>query len=339
MSKSMILVPQINRRRFIKICAAASAGLILQPSFVGAEPVLHRWTGIALGAKAEINLLHQDPDKARDLFRLVEAEISRLEAIFSLYREDSELVRLNREGKLFAPSLELVELLGLSKQVHAQTLGAFDPTIQPLWDYYARSAAGVHAETAQEFTAALERVNFENVAINPAEIQYLKPGMAMTLNGIAQGFITDRVAALLSAQGCSDVVVDLGEISAKGAAQVADGLNKEGWPITLRPDAQRPKAQAKVTLANAAVASSAKQGTTFDQNGRNSHILDPRTGLPVENELIAASVIARTAALADGLSTAALVLGENKLLQSLEKAPGTRAFIVRNDNTTDWLSA
>jgi FAD:protein FMN transferase len=339
MSKIMSPVPNINRRRFIKICAAASTGLTLYPSMVDAAPVVHRWTGIALGAKAEINLLHQDLDKARDLFRLVESEIRRLEAIFSLYKEDSELVRLNREGELFAPSLEMVELLSLSKQVHTQTNGAFDPTVQPLWDHYARWATGANTVETEDFTSALERVNLESVVISPAEIRFLLPGMAMTLNGIAQGFITDRVAALLSAHGCSDVVVDLGEISAKGSAQIADGLNSDGWPVTLRPDAQRPNAQAKVTLANRAVASSAKSGTTFDQGGRNSHILDPRTGMPVENEVVAASVIARTAAIADGLSTAALVLGENGLLQSLEKTPGTRAFIVRNDSTTGWLSA
>ena len=326
--------PQIGRRRFLRICAAGAAGLAL-PAMASAQDKaqLHRWRGIALGAGAEINLLHADAGEAQRLFARIEAEIRRLEAIFSLYRPESELVRLNAEGRLKAPSLEFVDLLSLCASVHRATGGAFDPTVQPLWAHYARQAAD---GTGTGFEAARRSTGFRHVSVEPAEIRYLRPGMAMTLNGIAQGYVTDRISFFLSASGCRDILVDLGEIAARGMPE-ADLAAGNGWPVTLRPVAGRPSADAKIRLKDASVASSAKLGTTFDQAGRRSHILDPRSGLPVEGGLAGASVIAPNAALADGLSTAALVCGEEGLAAALAEFRQARAFVVREDGTTGWL--
>lgn len=326
---------RIGRRRFLRICATGATGLALPVGVAQAHghPALHRWRGIALGAGAEINLLHEDAGEAQRLFSHIEAEIRRLEAIFSLYRPESELVRLNADGRLEAPSLELVDLLGLCARVHAATKGAFDPTVQPLWAHYARQAT---EDGDTGFEAARRSTGFRHVAIDPGEIRFLRPGMAMTFNGIAQGYVTDRITAFLAANGCKDMVVDLGEIVARGVPE-ADVSNGPGWPVTLRPDPGRPDAEVRINLSDAAVASSARLGTTFDQAGRRSHILDPRTGLPVNADLIAASVIADTAACADGLSTAALVCGEDGLTAALARFANARAFVLREDNSFKWL--
>ena len=320
---------RVNRRRLIKLCAAGVAGFSLQPAMALATPVLHRWTGVALGARAEINLLHDDKAKARELFQVVEAEIRRLENIFSLYQDDSELVRLNKTGQLTAPSLDMLKLLGTVRQVHDLTNGAFDPTVQPLWAYYAE---GGH--DAESFEQALARTGFDSVGIETSQIVFLRPGMAMTLNGIAQGYITDQVTELLKSRGCTDIVVDLGEVAVSGALSP---MEPGGWPVTLRPDPSMEQAQIKVQLKDRAVASSARQGMTFGADGQTSHILDPRTGLPVLGELRAASVVSKTAAFADGLSTAALVSGEVELKKSLRQFLGTKAFVVRETGQTVWL--
>ena len=160
----------------------------------------------------------------------------------------------------------------------------------------------------------------------------------LTMNGIAQGYITDRVSALLRSKGCKNLVVDLGEISASGHNENPDTLPGVGWPITLRPDPSRPAAKAKVEVVDACVASSARTATAFDQAGNKSHILDPKTGLPVESDLEAASVISPSAAIADGLSTAALVCGEKRLASALAGAPQSSAFVVRKSGTSGWLN-
>jgi thiamine biosynthesis lipoprotein len=335
MTQTKGLAHRIDRRRFLRICAAGTAGLALPSGSAMAQgtAVLHHWRGIALGARAEIILLHENADKAQKLFGRIEAEIRRLEAIFSLYRAESELVRLNAQGQLEAPSLELVDLLGLCARVHAATDGAFDPTVQPLWAHYARQATG---DTGTDFEAARSATGFRHVSVEPGRIRFLRPGMAMTFNGIAQGYVTDRIISFLTANGCRDLLVDLGEIAARGLPEPEIDTAK-GWPVTLRPVSGMPSAEEKIRLTNAAVASSARLGTTFDQAGRRSHILDPRTGLPVDGGLTGASVLAPTAALADGLSTAALVCGEEGLVSALAGLPETRAFVVRADGTANWL--
>ena len=328
----------IGRRRFITIGAAAAVLPAFGPVGAYAAPRLHRWKGIALGAGAEIHLLHADPDAVAATFRRVEGEISRLETVFSLYQTGSELTRLNRDGRLTGPSLDLVTLLGLSSRLHGMTGGAFDPTIQSLWALYAQAYSAGRKPRAAEISTALEKTGFRHVHFEPSEIRFTRSGMALTLNGIAQGYITDRVSALLKAEGYRDVVVDLGEISAQGIGPEKTQSGGAGWPVTLRPDASRPEASVDIHLTDMAVASSARTGTTVDAEGRVSHILDPRTGDPVDGDMAAVSVIAPSAAIADGLSTAAIVSSEKALAPIIADLPATRAFVVRRDRTFGWMS-
>ncbi len=293
---------------------------------------IYRWRGIALGARAEILLHHTDKRAAEDIFARMEGEIRRLESIFSLYKRGSELSRLNAEGQLDAPSAELLELLSLAGRVHTLTGGAFDPTVQPLWSLYARRYSSRQvAPTASEIAKTRRLVDFRAVSFDPQRVRFANEGMALTFNGIAQGFITDRVSTLLKALGFENVLVDLGEIAASGTGN----LDGEGWQITLRPgdDEEHTKA-----LKNQAVATSSISGTSFDQNGTVSHILDPRTGLPAKSNLQGASVIAKAAAVADSLSTAALVCGEDKLRPALKEIPGTSAFILRENGQKAHLN-
>jgi thiamine biosynthesis lipoprotein len=233
----------------------------------------------------------------------------------------------------------MVDLLGLCHRLHAATDGAFDPTIQPLWAYYTRQASG---GTGEDLVAARRRTGFRHVVYGPGEIRFAQKGMSMSFNGIAQGYITDRITDLLAAKGCMNMVVDLGEIVTRGGPDeepLPEAGAQRGWPVTLQPVASRAEANTRIRLTDAAVASSARLGTTFDQAGRRSHIIDPRTGLPVAGALEGASVIAPAAALADGLSTAALVLEETRLGRALADFPASSAFVVRRDGSTGWLTA
>ncbi len=299
----------LTRRRFLCISAAA-AGTALACGPVTAAPTLHSWRGIALGAQAQMLLNHPDQAHATATFRKMEAEIRRLEKIFSLYDAESELSRLNRDGVLTSPSNDMLQLLSQVRTIHAATEGAFDPTIQPLWDLYARSASIGRSPTASEIQAVLGAVGLKNVRIEPQSITFTKDRMALTLNGIAQGYITDRISDLLRTAGFDDILVNLGEISAFG-----DGSDGEtGWPVSLRPDPVSPLIA--TVLQNRSLATSNRYGTTFDQDGTLSHILDPRTGYPASADLVGISVLCPNASIADGLSTAGLVCGETALVNA-----------------------
>lgn len=274
----------MNRRRFIAISAAA-VGISALPAY--GQSIVN-WQGIALGASASISLAHPDADAI--IARAV-AEISRLESVFSLYREDSALAQLNAAGHLTAPPFELLECLALCARVHEATGGMFDPTVQPLWALYAESFAKGDAPDASAIAATLPLVRWEQVHYDSAAIQ-MPTGMQLTLNGIAQGYIADRVADLLHAEGLTDVLINTGELRALGGSPLGGG-----WPVQI-------EGAGKITLQNGALASSAPLGTVFDLEGRVGHILNPRTGTPTTSRWRLISIAAPSAALADALSTA-----------------------------------
>ena len=230
----------LNRRRFLTIAAGLAA---LGPVTARAE--LHEWRGIALGARARILIDH--PQAAR-LSAAAAAEIARLKGVFSLYRPDSALARLNRDGRLDNPPFELLDCLSLCGRVHQASGGRFDPTIQPLWQAHAEAWAQGRAPDPARLAQARARTGWAAVSVQTGAIRLARPGMALTLNGVAQGVIADRVADLLRAEGLADVLVDTGEIAARG--HTPDG---QGWPVTLT-GGQR------LTLSGRAVATSAPRG-------------------------------------------------------------------------------
>ena len=284
----------LNRRRFIAISAALMAPL-------PAAAALHTEIGQALGAKVTLRLAHPD---APAIAARAMAEIARLEDIFSLYREGSALMRLNAAGTLDTPPFELLECLSLAGAVHAASDGRFDPTVQPLWALHAAAAIAGQEVTPEALAAARAQVGWGRVTLDPARIT-LAPGMALTLNGIAQGYIADRVAALLEAEGLGNLLIDTGEFRALGSHPQGGA-----WPVRLAQGGT-------VALRGRALATSAPLGTTFDQAGRMGHILDPRSGRPVAGVWQAVSVSAPTAALADALSTAICLTGDEVEARSL----------------------
>lgn len=297
----------IDRRRFLTISAAAVAALGAGPA--PARP-LTTWQGIAMGARATIALDH--PEAAK-LIAAARDEIARLEAIFSLYRAGSALSRLNRDGVLIDPPFEMLELFSLAGAVHAATGGLFDPTVQPLWAAYAEHHAKGKAPPAAVVAGALARVGWAGLRIDEGRIGFARPGMAITLNGIAQGYVADRVAALLRARGLRDVLVDTGEIRALGRAP--DGT---GWPVTLVADGAAAR---RVSLSDRALATSAPLGTVLDAAGRVGHILDPLTGMPAGARWRVVSVAAASAALADALSTGFCLMERARITRALGHFP------------------
>ena len=294
-----------TRRRFVAI-AAAAAGMPFAALRAGAEAAhLHRWSGVALGAAAEIVLYDPDATHARRLIARCVEEIDRLEDMFSLYRPESAIRRLNRNGHLAAPPLELVALLAEARSFSERTEGAFDVTVQPLWHLYAahfdRPGADPRGPAEAEHVKAKALVDYRSVEIEPGEVRFARPGMAVTLNGIAQGYITDRVATLLQDAGMGDVLLDIGEVRALG--RHPDG---RPWRVGIRHAAEPETVARTVTLTDRAVATSAGIASVFEPSGRHHHLFDPATGRPAQ-ATGQVSVIATRATAADALSTALAV--------------------------------
>ncbi|ABD07843.1 Twin-arginine translocation pathway signal [Rhodopseudomonas palustris HaA2] len=317
----------LTRRRLITIAAAAAAGSLWpgrSRAAAGPEPV--RWQGAALGAQVSIEIHHPDRAAAARLVERSIAEVRRLERQFSLYQPDSAICELNRSGVLIAPDPDMVTLLQASLGYADLTGGAFDPTVQPLWRLYQQHFSSDRTDPAGPSSAwleqALEKVGYDGLRVTPDRIVLLKRGAAITLNGIAQGYATDRVVELLRNAGLSTTLVDIGEVRALGGRP--DGTP---WRVGLADPDQPGRSGEIVEIADRAVATSAGAGFRFDPAGRFTHLLDPRTGRSPRS-YNSVSVIAPTATAADALSTGFSLMPLPMIQRIVDQSHGVEARIL-----------
>src|SRR2546423_6723911 len=328
-----------TRGRFLRVVAAV-AGL---PPIIAAvratapKDQLHTWQGELLGALAELTLWHPDVAFARRTILRVRQEIDRFERIFSLYRPDSEISRLNGAGRLMKASLELRTLIEESQRLGELSGGAFDISVQPLWRLY-EAHFWSHTDIQPDIAArardvAHAVVDFRQIDSGAAAVGFARGGMAITLNGIAQGYITDAIADMLRNEGFERAVVDLGEFRTLGRHP-----NGRPWRVAIRDGKAANELDRTVELEDMALAVSGGYGTTFEPSGRFHHIFDPHTGASADR-LVQAAVIGPRATAADGLATAICVAGEAFTPTLLAAYPGTRAILTRTDGTSVTFAA
>ncbi len=315
----------LTRRRFIAVSAAASA----MPGAALASQTT-RWSGVALGASASLTIAGLPRADAEPLIAAARAEIERLESIFSLYRADSALVQLNRTGRLDVPPLDMIRLLSTVDMIHEMTGGAFDPTVQPLW----RAIADARGQMdPKDERAARALIGWQHVSVTSDGVFYAWPGMAMTLNGIAQGYVTDRVADLLRAAGLTNVLVSVGEIAAFGEREAG-----RPWRVGLA-ERGNDAAEEVLNVRDMAVATTAPNGTLIDAGSAIGHILDPRGGV-VTRPWRRLTVVHASAAIADGLSTGLALCDRAQIMECVDRMPACRAIAAAsNGDRLDYASA
>ncbi len=307
--------PMIDRRRFIAISAAA--GLAVPMARAKTTAQMQRWRGGAMGAKAQIMLYGST--NVQEIFNKCHREITRLERIFSLYIPDSAISRLNRDGFLDNPDIEFLDLLSRCQTCSQITNGAFDVTIQPLWKLYADHFAAPNADPAGPSDAAiaqiLELVGSDKILMDSRRISFTRPGMGISLNGVAQGYITDRVVALLKVEGYRNILVHMGETYAMG--HHSDG---RPWTVGISSPLKDHRMLLELPLDHQALASSGGYGSPFSDQSKLHHLLNPKTGRSADH-YGAVSVVARDTTTADMLSTAFYVMPFGQVADIWAKYP------------------
>ncbi len=307
-----------TRRKVLRLIAAGAA--VSQVPFAYAETPVTRWQGLAFGAEASLAI--RDPDRARaeHALRNCVAEIARIERVFSLHHRDSALVTLNTAGSLADPPEALVDVLLFAARVSQVSEGAFDITVQPLWKAYVlgqRNPSGL----APALERARALIGWQRLAIGRDRLEFDAPDMAATLNGIAQGYATDRIAECLRSHGFPHVLVNLGEFRGLGERDAGRPWRVGvGWP-------DRAGLATVLALSDHAVATSSPLATRFDADGKNHHLFDPHTGRSAHG-WTSVSVTAPTAMVADALSTAIAVAPEAAAQTILVRGGGDEAILV-----------
>ena len=330
----MMVPGKITRRRMIGISAAAAGMALLAPHGRAATaPQAVTWQGEAMGAQASLVIHHPDRAKAQKLVEATVAEVRRLERIFSLYREDSDLTLLNRQGFLVMPPPEMVDILRQSRAAWQLTGGAFDPTVQPLWELYRHHFSTPGASEAGPGSEAvangLTRVGLDRIACSPDRIDLFVPGSALTLNGIAQGYVTDQVVDLLKAGGIERSMVDMGESRAIGSAP-----GNRPWRVGLSDPLDSASILKVLDVEDRAVATSSPFGFRFDAEGKFSHIIDPRSGATPQRHA-SVTVVAAQAALADALSTAFNLMDSEAIAAAIRAQADVEAHVLSRKG--EWM--
>jgi FAD:protein FMN transferase len=321
----------LTRRRMITIVATAVGSAFLTGGRTAQAGDAVRWRGSALGAQVSIEIYHPDRAEAERLVERSVQDVRRLEQQFSLYRTDSAICSLNRTGILVSPDTDMVALLKASLFFGDLTDGAFDPTVQPLWQLYADHFSSARPDpegpSPEGLAETLTKVGHSGLLVSADRIALIRHGAAITLNGIAQGYATDRVVDRLRKAGLSTTLVDMGEIR-------AIGTRPEGtpWRVGLA-DPDRPGVLTEtIDLVDRAVATSAGAGFRFDSRGRFTHLFDPATGRS-PSLYSTVSVIAPTATEADALSTAFSLMPVSRIQEVVAARPNVQARIVEADGT------
>jgi len=321
----------MKRRQLLKVVAAAAAVPvgIFGLRAIGPAYATQSWQGETMDSPASLTVWHPNARFARATLLRMVAEAQRLEDIFSLYRPQSELSRLNRDGRLDGASSDLITVLEAAAAITQRSGGAFDPTVQPLWLLYDRhfrdpAAAGAGPD-GRAVEAARAQVGLHLVDIGRNGVRFVAP-TALTLNGIAQGYITDRIADLLRNEGFEHAMVELGETRALGA-----GIDGQPFPVGLRSAVTPGRIDRQVALADQSLSVSGGYGFRFG-GGAEDHIFDPATGHSPRG-LLDVAVIAPRATDADVLSTAIYVAGEAAAPRLLAAVPGASALLTRADGS------
>ncbi len=325
-----------GRRRFLRILAAApglalpSASGFAETARVRQTRTLQSWYGTALGADARIQVAHHDGSESTAILARCQAEIDSIESMFSLHREDSVLSCLNVEGSVIAASDKFFELLQISKEIYRATEGYFDPSVQPLWNVYASAAKSDFADEAlllDRVSDCRDRIGFNQVDFTANSVRFLKSGMSLTLNGVAQGYLTDRIVALLRKAGMRSALVETGETY--GLGHHPDG---HVWRLGV-PDPTAPSRMTRIVSAeDRAVATSAPSGTTFSRDGQFHHLFNPHTG-HCAREWSSVTVKAPSAAIADALSTAFSAMPRKMVLYTVRILPEIGVHMMGSDGT------
>jgi thiamine biosynthesis lipoprotein len=268
----------------------------------------------------------------RGLERRVGDELERIEQIFSLFRPSSELSRLNAapSGKWIDVSPDLLAVAKRALDLAHETGGAFDPTIAPLvrlWRMQQPTSDWLPPKAAA-IAEAMQRVGFQHVETredSPA-IRKLVVDIEMDLNALVEGWAIDRVMDLLQQSGIANALFELGgEFRAIGQKR-----DSQPWKVGIENPLEPSFLYATTTLANAALATSGNYRQTIEYHGRHyGHILDARSGEPVQHDLLAISVIASDAVTADGFATALMALGPSEGFALAEKKGLAASFGIR----------
>lgn len=298
------------------------------PTSAGPAAELRRLSFAALGTTCEVQYVAPGGEAQAERFSSAAVGwVTAFEAKYSRFRPDSLVSRINAAAGQGWVEIdpEMESLLQLCDTLFAMTHGVLDPTALPLLRLWNYKAERPRIPSVEEVAAARALVGWSKVKREPGRIFLPVAGMALDFGGFGKEYAVDIVAQLAADHGVSSVLVDFGhDLRAMGTPP-----GRPAWHVGLEDPATPGKAAGSIGVTNRGVASSGDYLRCFTMNGRRyGHIVDPRSGYPVANGCLQATVVAPTCLQAGVLSTTAFVLGVPRGIEFIQSCPGAEGLIV-----------
>jgi thiamine biosynthesis lipoprotein len=292
------------------------------------------YSGMTMGTTYQVKIVPGNASLDEKLGDQIQRQLQALDTLFTTYNKTSELMVFNRSAikEPHRISQDMVEVLGIAKDIYLLTHGAFDPTVGPLVNVWGFGPENTHDSVpSPEIIAPLvSSIGFDNLLLDRKnQMASRQKDIQLDLSAVAKGYAVDVVANLLTSKGLDNYLVEVGgELRASGHKS-----NGQRWRVAIeKPLLEQGGIQQAISLENVAVATSGDYRNYFEKDGkRYSHTIDPRTGYPLSHSLASVTVIAETAARADALATAMMVLGPEKSL-SLAEENNISAYILIKQN-------
>ena len=298
--------------------------------------------GKTMGTTYRIKLIVGYFNSTSGLKEAIDQQLQVINQSMSTYLADSEISRFNAidntQDKL-AISDDFLQVMLAARDIYEKTGGAWDGTIKPLvnlWGF-GNTPQTQQVPDAVKIKEQMRWIGFQHIDIFPeGYLQKKKSTLSLDLASIAKGYAVDRVSRLLKTSGIDNFLVEI------GGEVFAAGYRKDGKP--WRVGINQPSKTAStadvyqvVPLHNRAMATSGDYRNYFEIDGKRfSHILDPRTGSPVDIGVVSVSIVTDSCMLADGLATAIMVMGLEKGMALLRTLKGVEGFIIVQDSDNEY---
>ena len=292
------------------------------------------FTGRTMGTTYHIKAVTGYFKRASGLKDKIDARLDAINQSMSTFIDDSEISRFNRSPDIDTPfqvGHDFFQVFKKAQQLHALTKGAWDGTVKPLVDLwgFGKPEQPVASPDAGIIDRLLKKTGFDQIRVpDEGYVQKTHADLTLDFASIAKGYAVDQVSLLLKSEGSTDFIVEIGgEVFASGVRQ--DGGK---WRVGVNmPDknASLHDLYSVVQLSNLGMATSGDYRNFIERDGvMYSHIIDPRTGYPVQNNVASVTIIAPDCTMADGLATAIVVMGVEKGKSLLETLPGVEGLII-----------
>lgn len=284
-------------------------------------------TETIMGTQVTITVAADTADAGQQAIDAGMEELRRLDAMMSLYKDDSEIAKVNRDAGT-APvkvSREMIEVVEQALATAQLTHGAFDVTIGPLVVLWQMRLKEGTVPTDREIAGVLKLVDYRNVVVDPkaSTIFLRRKGMVLDVGGCAKGYAADRVRTIFQERGIRNAIIAVaGDIWAMGTRK--DG---SPWHIGVQHPRDKEKVLTVLQLKDKYISTSGDyERFVIREKKRYHHIIDPRTGRPAQG-IISVTVIGEPGAVIDPLTTALFILGKDEGMRIVGKLGAEAIFV------------